>query len=576
MNKIISGIWLVSVLLLFATFPAEAQRGSKTKGEKQPGMIPGNAGQLIEAKKEAMVGNTKGALEMFRRYVDRFPQDPAGYFELSRLEAARNNYADAYELVRTAATLNPENIWYQLFLAEICQVTAKYPEAIEIYETIVSKDPENLDYYYQLAALYLTTGKYREAVKVYDQIEARAGVSEEISIQKQKIYLRENDLEGAEKELRNLIAANPAESRYYSILAEFYMANDQLEKALETYRKVKEIDPENPYIHMALADYYRKTGNKEKSYEELKLGFANPNLDIDTKVNILLSFYSVNQIYNDLKDEAFVLSKILVETHPRDPKAYSIYGDLLVQDKKYAEARESFLKVLEYDSSRYAVWEEVMRLDLQTEEEEHLAAISQRAIELFPEQPLPYLFSGLANFQLKNYEQAAKVLNNGVKVVVNNDEMLAQFFMYLGDTWHAMQQEELSFTAYEQSLKLNYNNAYVLNNYAYYLSLRGKELEKAEKMAEKAVSLEPENASFQDTYGWVLYKLGRYEDAREWIGKALSDKDGPSADVLEHYGDVAFKLGNTAQAIEYWNMAKKKGGGSPLLEKKINDKKLYE
>ena len=75
---------------------------------------------------------------------------------------------------------------------------------------------------------------------------------------------------------------------------------------------------------MSMADYYRKTGNKEKAFEELKLGFANPNLDVDTKVNILLSFYTVNQIYNDLKDQAFTLTKILIETHPKDPKVFSI------------------------------------------------------------------------------------------------------------------------------------------------------------------------------------------------------------------------------------------------------------
>jgi Tfp pilus assembly protein PilF len=327
---------------------------------------------------------------------------------------------------------------------------------------------------------------------------------------------------------------------------------------------------------MSLADFYRKKGDRAKAYEELKLGFANPNMDVDTKVNILLSFYSVNQIYNDLKDEAFTLAGILVETHPRDAKAYSIYGDLLVQDKKFAEARESFLKVLEFDSSKYAIWEEVLRLDLQTGENAHLEIYSQRAIELFPDQPLPYLFSGLASFQMKNYEKAIRALNTGVNLVVANDELLAQFYMYIGDTWHAMKKEDDAFAAYEKSLRIRDDNAYVLNNYAYYLSLKGKDLDKAERMAKRAVGLEPENPSFQDTYGWVLYKMGKYEEARTWIAKALEDKEGPSADVLEHYGDVCFKLGDLAGALEYWNRAKAKGEGSDLLNKKITDKKLYE
>ena len=46
--------------------------------------------------------------------------------------------------------------------------------------------------------------------------------------------------------------------------------------------------------------------------------------------------------------------------------------------------------------------------------------------------------------------------------------------------------------------------------------------------------------------------------------------------ILEHYGDILFKLGEKEKAIEYWNKAKKKGGGSDLLDKKIVDKNLYE
>ncbi len=535
-----------------------------------------NIGMLIEAKKESLIGNTDGAITMFRHYVDRYPLDPAGSFELARLEADRKNFSDALKLILNATKLDPENIWYQLFLAEIYQQTGKYKDAISIFESVVRKDPENLDYYYQLASLYLILGEYKSAVSIYDKVEEKAGISEEISLQKNKIYLHLNDLNDAEAELQKLIRAFPGESHYYSILAEFYMANGKQAEAIEIYKKIAQIDPDNAYIHMSMADYYRKAGDRGKAYEELKLGFANPNLDVDTKVNILLSFYTINQIYSELKDEAFSLSKILMETHPNDPKSHSIYGDLLLQDKKYEEARVSFLKVLTLDSSKYAVWEELLRLDLQLTEYQHLCEYSQRAMELFPEQPLPYLFSGLGNYQLKKYGEGIISLNSGLKLVVNNNEMLAQFYMYLGDTYHALKQDEKAYKSYEQSLKIKDGNAYVLNNYAYYLSLCGKDLEKAEQMAKKAVELEPGNSSFQDTYGWVLYKQKKFHEALEWIEKALEDKDGPSGEVLEHYGDVLFILGDTSKASEYWLKAKMKGGGSSFLERKIAEKKMYE
>ncbi|MDP1623403.1 MAG: tetratricopeptide repeat protein [Bacteroidales bacterium] len=561
-------------------YTSDQQKKDKKKSKKaEPGqglVREGNTGMLIDAKKEAIIGNLKTANDLFRKYINRYPDDPVGYFELAKLEAEQTNFTEAVRLCRLANKLDQDNIWYSLFLAELCQITSQLNEAIDIYENIVEKNPGNLDYLYQLAALYLQTEKYQDAIKIYNQIDARAGVSEEVTTQKQKIYMHLKDLNGAEREIQKLIKAFPDEPRYYSILAEFYMSNKMFDKALVIYQKIAAMEPDNAYIHMSMADYYRKTGNKEKAFEELKLGFANPNLDVDTKINILLSFYTVNQIYNDLKDQAFILSKILIDTHPKNAKVFSIYGDLLVQDNKIREARETFLKVLSLDSSRYAVWEQVLQLDLQTSEYEHLLTYSKKAVELFPFQPLPFLFSGLANLQLKKNDAALKDFAAGANLVVDNNELLAQFYMYQGDALHAMKNDTEAYMAYERSLKMKDDNAYVLNNYAYYLSLEGRELEKAEKMSKKAVAIDPENASFQDTYGWVLFKQQKYKEAAEWILKAVQSKEEPNAEVLEHYGDVLYKLGDMAGALEYWLKAKKKGQGSDLLEKKIIEKKYYQ
>jgi tetratricopeptide (TPR) repeat protein len=554
--------------------PQKAEK-KKSKHGQEDKVISNNA-MLIDAKKEAIIGNTAGARELFQRYLNRYPEDPVAYFELARIESDLGNAREAIRLCEEATRLDPSNNWYAIFLAELYQTSSRLPEAIDLYEKITEKDPDNLDDLYQLAALYLQVEKYRDAIRIYDLIEGKAGVSEEISVQKEKIYLHLNDMKNAEKEIRSLIAAFPGESRYLSILAEFYMANNMPEKALETYKKVAETDPGNAYIHMSLADYYRKTGDKEKAFEELRLGFANPNLDVDSKVSILLSFYNVNELYTGLKEQAFTLSKILVDTHPKDPKVYSIYGDLLAQDKQYEEARQAFLKVLNLDSGRYAVWEQVLRLDMQVDKYDHLVTYGNKAIELFPEQPLIYLLTGLGSYQLHKYQDALKVLAAGAKLVADDNELLSQFYMYLGDSHHALKQDDDAFRFYEKSIQLKDDNAYVLNNYAYYLSLRGNELEKAGKMAQKAVKLEPENPSFQDTYGWVLFMQGNYNEANVWIEKAVrNSKEEPSAELLEHYGDVLYKLGNQSGALEYWMKAKAKGPGSDLLDKKINDKKYY-
>ena len=565
-------------LFSFATLsaPGKDKKQKKSKQAQESKSPSSSTSLLIDAKREEITGNNAKAIELFRQYIEKFPQDPVAYFELARILADKKDISEAIKMSREAQKLDPENIWYSLFLAEMDQITGNTEEAISIYQKIVAKNPNDLDYYYQLAALYLSSERYHDAIDMYDKIEIKAGITEDVSLQKEKIFLYLKETDKAEQELLDLVNSKPDESRYLSILAEFYMSNNKLEKALDTYRKISKVDPGNPYIHMSMADYYRKTGDKVKSFDELKLGFANPNLDIDTKVNILLSFYTVTQMFSDLKEQAFTLSKTLVDVHPNDPKSHSIYGDLLSQDNKYAEAREEFLKVIKLDSSKYVVWEEVMRMDIQLENYEHLAEFSKKAIELFPEQPMPFLFSGMASYQLKNYQDAINAFKRGSNLVVDNDALLSQFYMYMGDSYHALKNTEESDKAYNRSLELKYDNPYVLNNYAYYLAVRNINLDKAEAMSKKAVDLDPLSPSFQDTYGWVLYRLGRFDEAKTWVGKAVDEKGGPSAEVLEHYGDILYRLGDSEKALEFWEKAKAKGPGSEFLLRKIADKKIYE
>lgn len=184
--------------------------------------------------------------------------------------------------------------------------------------------------------------------------------------------------------------------------------------------------------------------------------------------------------------------------------------------------------------------------------------------------------TGLAEFQLKNYEWALPLFQTGVKLVAADNELTGQFHMYIGDVYHALENDEESFRSYEKSLQYQPDNAFVLNNYAYYLSLQNRDLAKAEQMAKKAVTMEPENSSFQDTYGWVLFRLGRYAEAVEWIGKALLDTENITGEVLEHYGDALYKSGDPERALDYWKQALDKGDGSPLLPKKISEKKWIE
>ncbi|MCB0739394.1 MAG: tetratricopeptide repeat protein, partial [Bacteroidetes bacterium] len=134
-------------------------------------------------------------------------------------------------------------------------------------------------------------------------------------------------------------------------------------------------------------------------------------------------------------------------------------------------------------------------------------------------------------------------------------------------------------SCYDEVLVINPNDAYTLNNYAYYLSLRNENLEKAEKMSKRSNMLVENNSSFLDTYAWILFAEGKYEMAKEWIEKAITNmsKDGEDRPVLlEHYGDILFKLGELENALIQWQKALDAGGDKEILEQKIKNKALIK
>lgn len=574
-HKISTLFFSVFLLISLALPPQLAAQRSK---QKPDGNNPkDNSALFMEANTKKLLGDYDAARELFTKCVEMDPADAASMYELARLARIAGDDAIALEWAEKAAKIEPENKWYLKLLAELYQQNMEFEKSVEVMEMLVKQHPGELEYIYDLALTHLLVGNYQKAINTYNDIEKQIGITEEISIQKQKIWQRLNKPDKAVTEIEKLCEAWPEELRYKSILAELYLAAGRDKDALRMYLEIAEKDPENAYIQISLSDYYRKRGENEEAFRYLKAGFANHNLDIDTKVQILLAYFTAEEYYEKQKEEAKALADILVDTHPDSPKAYSIQADLLYQDQEWAAARQALRKVISLDSSKYVIWEQLLFTESYLEDFEAMRGESRRTIELFPQQPLPYLFAAVASYQFEEHQEMIKYLERGIKFVVRNDLLLAEFYNYLGDAYHQVGEDRKAFDAYEASLKIKPDNSIVLNNYAYYLSLKGQDLDKALRMAEKATGLDPGNASNQDTYGWVLYKLGRYEEALEWIGKAIENHSSDNAEVLEHYGDVLYKLDRKEEARRYWKRALEAGeGGSELLQKKVNEGILYE
>ena len=230
---------------------------------------------------------------------------------------------------------------------------------------------------------------------------------------------------------------------------------------------------------------------------------------------------------------------------------------------------QAFCALDEKDPSKFAIWSQILLIESELNLIKELARDSKRAIEMFPSQPTNYFFNGMANSQLGEHEEAVKSLRIGAQMVIGNNALAAQMLATLGDAYQELGRSTSSDSAYEAALMYDPNNAYVLNNYSYFLSLRGEKLELAKEMSGRSLTLDPNNASYLDTYGWILYMLEDYDGAEEYLRQAIDRGGDRSSEVMEHFGDVLFKKGDE-RAMEFWQRALELDPDNPDLLNKIN------
>ena len=230
----------------------------------------------------------------------------------------------------------------------------------------------------------------------------------------------------------------------------------------------------------------------------------------------------------------------------------------------------------EKDKSKSQVWGQVLFIQAEQNDFEGMLKVSADALEYFPADPLFYYFNGASNKWFKNYDDAINSFETGIEFVVENKNLLLEFYSSLADVYHTKKEHEISDEYYEKVLEIDSNNVLVLNNYSYYLSEREENLEKAKKMSFKCNELDPNNGTYQDTYAWILYKLKEYELAKQWLLKALSNGSDKNPVVVEHYGDILYDLGSPKEALDQWKKAKELGGSGVRLNQKIESEKLHE
>lgn len=580
-----SSSWLKfgGILLLTLGMSLNQAHAQKKKKEKQADISQNADHELnkareaeyyfIEGEKYFLLEDYSRALGIFQKSLEMQPNNAAIYYKIAEIFALSNDLDNALLHALRAKKLDGNNKYYYLLVANIYTKRNELELATAEYEELFAKLPGNEEYAFELAAIYMFRKEWNKALKAYERAEKKYGVSEQISLQKQEIFIQTNKLKEAINEAEKLRDSNPSMPSYTSNLAKVLLSNNKETEAIKVLEDYLLENPNDGEIRLLISEVYKQNNFKDKSSESIKIAFQSPEIDFNTKLQVLATY--MGQLSDPYYEElSLSLSKILTEVHPENANSFGIYGDILFALHKKEEAKRQYLKVLALDVSNFNVWQNIVSILSEQSKWDSVIYHTGEALTIFPNQASLYYFNGAAHLSKKEYKLAVSAFEMGKKLAVSNPQLQSLFNSQLGDAYNGLKNYPKSDEAYEAALAIDPDNYYVLNNYSYYLSLRKEKLEQAKQMSAKAVKANPENPTYIDTYAWVLFIMGDYEESRKQFEKAI--EYNPDGIIFEHYGDVLYKLGKTDQAVIQWQKAKGMNEASELIDKKIADRKLYE
>ncbi len=531
---------------------------------------------FFEGNKQKMLGNLNESGAYYLRCIQIFPDRAAANYEFAGILALSEDYARGIKFAEKAYEIDPSNKWYEALLISMYKSSGNLKKSSQLLEDMLKKHPDDYNSYLELTDTYLKLNQTKNALGTLDKFEKKYGFSEALMVEKNRIHIRKGDYASARLEVQKMIKLEPEDSKYYLLLADLYAEEGKTEKAFGIYQNILKQDPKNGKVHLSLSQYYQEKGDQKKSFQELEQAILSDEVDLDLKIKLLFSYVGIKNPSTEEKKQVYELSQILLKKYPNEMKVHSVYSDILVKDKQYAEAREELLIITQNTPNNYSVWEQLLYIDNQLGDYKSLYQNSTKMLEYFPNKAIAYFFSGLGAYQIKKYNKASEYLENGLDFAISDTALSAQFYTMLGDTYHKLQKNKKSDLSYEKAIKLNPTNYYVHNNYSYYLSVRAENLGRAKTLMKACIKAHPKNGTYLDTYAWVLFKNKEYKEALVQIEQAYINGGKESSVIVEHYGDILFMNKQKEKAITKWKESQELGNTSNVLQRKIETQELIK
>ncbi len=534
---------------------------------------------FLEAMVEREAGHDAAAFEILRHCAKIKPDASEAYFYLAQYYAAMRDKANTLACFQRAAQLNPDNSVYQETLAQSYIDSGKTDDAISALEKLVANDKNRDDVLEMLVQLYLQKEDYANVIKTFDRLETLQGKSDRISYAKSSVYAMLGDKKSAIDEARKLAEQNPNDLNYECAYGEALLRNGEKDKALAVYDKVLAEEPDNNRAQLLLRSYYKGENDTLRADSMTLALLTNKNTDKDTRIYLLRQEIEESEKSGGDSTKVLGYFKRVADMPGQNGDLLYLYAAYMDLKKMPRDSISPVLeRVLAVAPDNASARLRLVSYAWDAAQLDSVVSLCRAARQYNPDEMAFYYFQGMAYFRKNDDDKALDAFQNGISVIndQSNPTFVADFYAVMGDILFSKGREKEAFAAYDSCLQWKDDNISCMNNYAYYLSLHGQNLDKAERMSHKTVEAEPNNATYLDTYAWILFMQRRYAEAKIYIDQAMRNDSDSSAVITEHGGDIYAMNGDTEGAVALWQRAAAKDPGNKLLARKIRQRKYIK
>lgn len=526
----------------------------------------------------------------------KFDSSAGIFYSLGKVYYITQKLNLASKYLNNAIKIDPEEKDYRNLLADIYLSADQSDSASAVLKVLIASDSTDPAPYYRLAVLY-EKSKPLEAIEIYNKLTDLIGPQWNVLLRVSELYARLEKYDQSAASIEQLLTIDPSNVSIQKILADYYQRAKNYSSAEKILNDILESTPDDLEAREKKALLLIEQDKWNEAGEQYKYFADQPDIPLDAKLNIGYNFFA-----QSLRDTSLItFTKAFFETLDNDTTNWQIkmyLGAIALNEKNDSSAINYFKQTTElaswnsqawvrlgglyYDNAKYAEAEKVMAEAIEIFPQDYAVNFilglslaqnnKQQEAKIYLKKSVdfnPYDVNTLSAYaytlsQIKENESAVEYLKRAIILAPTDVNLLGT----LGLIYNSMGKLAESDSVYERALQIDSTNALVNNNYAYSLSERDLQLERALAMVKIAVEKEPENSSYLDTIGWVYFKLGDYEEAKKYLEKGLT-VTGDRAVILDHLGDVLFKLGLVDEAISNWKKAQSIDPKNENLKSKI-------